>query len=237
MNPIRVIFCSLILLLAACQRDQVVYTIGAPGGPPVSSIIAVKSLNALQVEADSATTCVIAIQINPNTDSVSRPVVFSTTNGTFSNRLMTDTVTPDAYGVATASFVSNTTGPAKLSADLQSFIVDTLIDFTPALPDNMLMTSSAYTGTVTDTFILNCQLSRNIGRGKVSDPVKVLFQQSPTTAAAQGLIFSSFANTANGRASIVVYNPYQVTGTFIVTASTAADNASMLTNSVTLVIK
>jgi hypothetical protein len=236
MNQPRLIFCSLILLLAACQRDQVVYTIGAPGGPPVSSIIAVKSLSSLQVEADSATTCVIAIQINPNTDSVSRPVVFSTTNGTFSNRLMTDTVTPDAYGVATASFVSNTTGPAKVSADLQSFIVDTLIDFTPALPDNMLMTSSAYTGTVMDTFVLSCQLSRNIGRGKVSDPVKILFQQSAATAA-QGLIFSPFANTANGRASIVVYNPYHVTGTFNVTVSTVADNTTMLTNSVTLIIK
>jgi hypothetical protein len=237
MRLTRSIFGFLILLLAACQRDTAVYTINTPGGTPVSSIISIKSLSALQVEADSATAFEIAVQINPSTDSVDRPLIFTTTNGTFLNRGKSDTILPDAYGVATTSIVSNTPGPAKLSANLQSYIVDTLIEFIPALPDNMLLVSSKYAPTPTDTVTLNCQVFRNIGRGKVTDPVTITFQQHPATAPGQGLVFLPLATTSNGKATLMVFNPYQITGTFELVANTAADNGNAIADSVTLVIK
>jgi hypothetical protein len=146
-----------------------------------------------------------------------------------------DTLTPDAFGVATAFVISNSPGPAEISANLQSYIVDTLIEFAPALPDNMLMVSSKYTGSPTDTFVVSCQVFRDTG--KVSNPIMIDFRQNPVASAGQGLVFAPFANTSAGKATVIVYNPYQVTGTISVGASTKAKNGSTLTDSVTLVIK
>ncbi len=235
MTQTKLITCLLIILFTACQRDALTYNINEPGGTPVSSIIAIKSLSASQVAADSATTCEIMVQINPNTDSVSRPVIFKTSNGSFPNRQMTDTLTPDAFGVVTAFVISNSPGPAEISANLQSYIVDTLIEFVPAFPDNLMMASSKYTGSPTDTFVVSCQVFRDTG--KVSNPIMIDFRQRPAAAAGQGLIFASFANTSAGMATVTVYNPYQVAGTISVGASTTAKNGSTLTDSVTLVIK
>ncbi len=235
MKAARLIFGFLPLLFFACQKDP--DNIGDKGGTTVSGIIAIKSLSALQVEADSATPCQIAVQINPNTDSVSRSVIFTTSNGTFSNSTMSDTVTPDANGIATASFVSNIPGDAKVTADLQSYIVDTVIEFTPALPDRMLVTSSAYTGRSSDTITIDCDLFRNITKGKVSDPVEVSFKQSPSSSPGQGLVFAPFAASAAGKASVMIFNPYQITGTFQLIASTPADSGGTLVDTVTLIIK
>lgn len=225
-------------MLAGCgKKDDDRYTIGGQSGISVSRIIVFKSLNSLQLKADSVTPCLVTVQIDPGTDSINRVVIFSTGNGSFPNGYAADTTTANAYGVAAASFVSKMAGAAVVSARIGAYSIDTMVQFIAALPDNLQLTADKYISDDLDSFLIDATVSRDGGRGQVTDPVKVFFSQAPAAIGDAGLIFPTFAFTTGELASITVKNPYKVAGTFDVIAKTVTDKGDTLTKTVTIVIK
>jgi hypothetical protein len=234
---------TLLLILASfgsCKRDDDVYAIGSVHGPTVAGIISIKSLSALSVEADSLSPCFISVQIDPNTDSLYRPITFHSSNGSFPNGRSTDTAIADAYGTATLPLISNSAGPALISASVKtiSFNVDTSITFTEALPDDFILTADKYKGGVTDSFNVSCALYRNPGRGRVTDPVKVFFSATPDSSkGTSNLVLAPFGYSARGSVKIWVKNPYGKTGTFVITSTALSDKGDSLRQNVTLLIQ
>lgn len=219
-----------LLALGQCKKDNNTYDIGGPDGIPLSDIIRVESLSSLSLEADGVSPCLIGIQLNPNTDSVDQSVIFNSSIGQFPNGLGTDTTRIDAAGVATLPLLSHVTGQALIKATAGGYSVDTTITFTQALPDAMLESADIYTGSSTDSFHITCKLFRNPERGTVTDPVKVLFSVSPATVNnAPALIVPAFAYSQQGIVTVTVQNPYKNPGSFVIQASTTADNGSTLT--------
>ena len=234
----HIIIAGALLLLTGCgKKDDDRYLIGGPSGVPVSRIIAFKTLSPLQLQADNITPCLVTVKIDPGTDSINRVVIFSTGNGSFPNGYAADTVTANAYGIAAASFVSKRAGDAFVSARIRSYSIDTLVQFTAALPDNLHLTADKYTSDDVDSFRIDASVSRDGGRGQVTDPVKVFFSQTPSATGVAALVFPASTFTSEGVASITVKNPYKVTGTFDIVAKTVNDKGDSLTHTVTLVIQ
>ena len=225
------------LALAQCKKSSSQSASSSKKASP-SSIVHISSLTAKSIEADSASTCLITAQLNSDSIVTENFIVFNTSLGQFPNGQTTDTAVVDFYGVAVMPLLSDAAGDALISVSVGAVSVDTSISFTPALPDGMLCMANQYTAPDSVDFNMTCNLYRNPGRGKVTDPIKVLFSFSPSTGSnsAPALIVPSFANSVRGVVTDSVLNPYRNTGTFVIQASTLSDNGNSLIESVTLIV-
>jgi hypothetical protein len=224
------LFLLTFLALVQCKKSHT-----SPGGGS-SAIFRFNSLSALSVEADSVSTCRITVQLGQTSPIA---VVFYTNLGLFPNGLSKDTALADAEGMAFMPLLCGTAGDAMISAVYDGTTIDTSINFTPALPDDMLCTANQYSGPDSVDFDMTCVLSRNPGRGKVTDPIKVLFTFTPAMDSTGGpaLIVPAFANSAGSVVTDSIENPYRNTGSFVIQASAPLDNGSTLYRSVTVIIK
>lgn len=210
----------LCFVFAACDRDDEVYSAGNKNATATSDLLKIKSISRLQTEADSAATIVFEYKLNIEADSVNRYVLLQTSLGNFLNGKAIDTVRADAYGIAKASLLSPKSGTAIITARLKSVVIDTSVTFTPALPDDMLLSANNYVLDTNSNIIVSADLFRNPGRGIVSDPVKVSFSVSSLSGATQTLIYPSFAFSSDKKAVITIANPFKATGQFKVDAKT-----------------
>ena len=202
------------LLIFSCKKDDDIYSQGNAGGPPVSTLIQIVKVSKTTLEADSATVSTIEVNIHPETDSTSRVIFFTTTLGNFLNGKTSDTARADAYGHASVSLLSNSTGTANIRARVKFVTVDTTVNFTQALPDDMLMTADKYIGDTNAVFTVSNNLFRNSGRGKVTDPVKVFYSVTPELLTSPPLIYPQFAFSTGRRASIIILNPAKGKGNY-----------------------
>lgn len=227
------------LLIFSCKKDDDIYSQGNAGGPPVSTLIQIVKVSKTTLEADSATVSTIDININPETDSASRVIIFTTTLGNFLNGKTSDTARADAYGHASVSLLSNTTGTANVTARVKFVTVGTAVTFTQALPDDMLMTSDKYIGDTNAVFTISNNLFRNSGRGKVTDPVKVFFSITPDLPSSPTLIYPQFGFSTGRKTSITVLNPAKGKGNYrvdsrVVSATSPTDT---IRRSITITIQ
>jgi hypothetical protein len=220
MKKILVYLSMLCFSVAACKRDDEVYSVGNEKGPPISGLLAIKSISRIQLEADSTTTTVIEFTVNTEADSANRYISLQTSLGKFLNGRTTDTLRINADGTAKASLLSNTTGTAMISARVKSINVDTTVSFTPSLPDDMLLSANNYVTDTTGSIMVSADLFRNPGRGNVSDPVKTFFTVTSLSGSTQALVYPQFAFSSNKSASITISNPFKATGQFRVDAKT-----------------
>lgn len=232
----------LVLFLAAlvfvrCKKSSSP-TNHTPTAVPADTVIHITSLSALSVEADSLSTCQITVQLDPTTTPRDNFVIFSTTLGQFPNGLNTDTSAVNVYGVAVLPLLSNIAGSAFVSARVDGILVDTTVSFTPALPDGMFCVANPYVGADSVDFHIACDLYRDQGRGKVSDPIQVLFSFLPATGNynAPALILPPVANSIAGVVTDSVQNPYHNTGNFVIVATTTLANGNPLSTPIILVI-
>jgi hypothetical protein len=234
----RAIFSLLPLAALALTQCKKGHTSPGGGSNAQSGIVRISSLSAKSVEADSVSTCLITVQLASTLSPGENAVVFYTNLGQFPNGLTRDTAVADADGVAVMPLTSDAAGDAMIRAAIDEITVDTSIGFTPALPDDMLCTANQYTGPDSVDFIMTCNLYRNPGRGKVTDPIKVLFSFTPAVGnnASPALLVPSFANSGGGIITNNIQNPYRDTGTFVIQAAAPLDNGSTLYRSVTLII-
>jgi hypothetical protein len=212
----------LIGIFYSCKKEDDEYAINNTDGITINSIIFFKNIDSLSIEADGATKNTISIQINPEADLTNREVSLTTTIGKFSNDRQTDTVIPNASGVATFTITSEIPEIARISASIKSYKIDTVLNFRPSLPHEILLYADKYIADTSQSITLTVDLIRNSFKGVVTDPVKVFFAISPLSSQTMPLIYPTFGLSSNGKAIITITNPFFVKGNFSVEAKSVS---------------
>jgi hypothetical protein len=206
---------------------------------PVDTVIHITALSAPTLEADSVSTCLITVQLHPTTTPRENFVVFNTTLGQFPNGQKTDTAAVDVYGVAVLPLLSNTVGSALISATVDAISVDATVSFIPALPDGMYCVATPSMGSDSINFQLICDLYRNPGRGKVTDPIQVSFSLLPPVTGNYGAPMLSYPPVATSISGVVtdsVKDPFYNKGSFVIVAATTLDNGNSFSQPIYMVI-
>jgi len=232
---------TIVLLFSACtvmcsctKNDNELYSVGGKNGPALSSIIKFSNITDTTLQADSFSVTTITVQLNQNTDSASRVITFHTSLGVFSNNDTIITFYANSNGQAIVNLYSSIAGNAIVSASTGNISIDTTIQFTPALPTNMLLSASEYVADSSDSIHIYAQLFRNNGR--VSNGVFVYFTTTRNNNA-DSLIIPNFALSQNGSANVTLLNPFTTPGYFTVTAFTILQSSDTLRKSINILIK
>lgn len=225
------------LLIIACTKEDDEYALNHEDGFSSGSLISFKGIDLLNVEADGVSYSTILVQIHPETDAQYRQVSLSTTVGKFANGGMTDTVDVNAEGRAYFTISSNSPKRAAIRAMVRSYSVDTIIDFRPALPDDILIAADNFVIDNTQSISVSTSLLRNSFRGTVSDPLKVYYKIIPLSAQTDQLIYPPFAMSSAGTATITISNPFKISGDFKVEAKTVSATNDTLRKQLTFRIQ
>ncbi len=220
-----------------CKKEDDIYSIGNKDAVNLNEIIAFTSVSPVSLIADSVSVCAISVQINVEAGTDSRQVKFYTDGGTFANGDTVQRVTVNSQGAASAFLISKVPKKTNVRVSVKdTYIIDTVINFLPSLPDDMLLTADAYTGDTSTGFRFTSVLFRNPGRGIVSDPAKVMFYVTPLDTNVN-MVYPQFAFSDNRTATIDLINPYHVIGRFNVVARAAAASGDSISRSVIIVVK
>ncbi|MCO5947121.1 hypothetical protein [Mucilaginibacter flavidus] len=236
MKNIAYLLLCVLALATACKRDDDVYTIGNKNGIQSAGLFKIAGISSLQQEADTESLIAIKLKISGNADTVSHTIHLSTTLGAFVDGKASTTIIANSLGEATAFLKSGKTGIAQLTFSVQNLSIDTVVTFIAAQPDDILLAADLYSGDTSTSFNLTTTLSRNPGKGIVSDPVKVWYTVSPSAPGAT-LVCPAYASSASGVATAIVNNPYKITGTFTIQAKTVNGAGDTLRKSVILLVK
>jgi hypothetical protein len=222
------IFIVILLVLISCTREDQEYSLNNPKGLSTNSLIYFKKIDHTIVEADGTSYSTIAVQIHPETDPQYRSISLKTTIGKFANGRTTDTISANADGLVYFTVKSNVPERAKISAMVRSYSIDTLIDFRPALPDDLLIGADQFVINTTQSVTINTNLMRNSFRWIVSDPIKIFYVVKPLATQSYPLIYPSFAMSTQGTSTITITNPFGITGDFKVeTKALSASNDTL----------
>jgi hypothetical protein len=227
----------LVLLIVSCTKEDNEYTLNHDDGFSPSSLIYFKGIDLLNVEADGVSYSTILVQIHPETDAQYRQVSLKTTVGKFANGRMTDTIAVNASGQAYFTISSNVPKRAMIRAMVRTYSVDTIIDFGPALPDDILIEADNFVIDKTQSLSVSTSLVRNSFRGTVTDPLKVFYKITPLSAQTDQLRYPPFAMSAQGSASITITNPFKISGDFKVEVKTVSVSKDTLRKQLTFRIQ
>ena len=231
---IRMLTLLVCLFISSCNRNDDSYAINGKNGIALSDIIAFSGISSTMVNADSFSTASISVQLSPQTDSANRYVIFKTTLGQFANHDSIITVFANSNGAALTTLYGTIPGTTIINAYVGTISIDTIIQFTPALPDNMLLSADKYVVDSTDSIHVSSQLFRNNGR--VSNGTFVYFTTSRGNNA-DSLIIPGFGISQNGSVNAILINPFISRGNFTVTAWTISTSNDTLRKSFNVLIK
>ncbi|NOT49763.1 MAG: hypothetical protein HOP10_00625 [Chitinophagaceae bacterium] len=218
-------FAFVVSILSGCDKDDEVYSLGNALNVPVQNLVSISSISKPQLEADSLGITVIEVKLHPEADSFAKNIYFTTSKGLFLNGRQADSVRANSNGIATISLLSNDFGTANIRVQSKQIQVDGIVNFTPSLPDDMLMTADNYIGDTLQSFTVTNKLFRNPGRGKVSDPVKVFYSVVPDVPGSPDLVYPPFAFSSGKETAITILNPLRALGRYRVHAKTVAASA------------
>ncbi len=225
-------------LLFSCQkeRDANKYQVGANGGPNVSDIISYTSVSQNAIPADGVATCDVTIKINAQADSQYRYVLLQCSNGMFDNGLGRDTVFANAYGYVKVSLHSLVAAPCHLTASVRTYAIDTIVQFVPAMPDDMQLFADSQNVDSTQSIRLTCVLSRRMGA--VSDGLPVYYSITRAdTIKGDSLVVPAYSSTHSDTATAVITNPFFAHGYFKVTALRASSSGNNLSSSLYIKVR
>jgi hypothetical protein len=221
-------FVILFVIFFSCKKEDDEYTLNNPDGLSIESILFFKKIDSLTVEADGITKNTVSIQVNPEAALSNREVSLVITSGKFSNGRQTDTVVPNAIGLASFTVTSQVPEDAKIGATIKSYRIDTAIHFRPALPHELLLTADKVVANTSQSITLNADLIRDPFKGSVTNPVKAFFVITPLSPQNFSLIYPNFGLSSQGKAAITVTNPFSLKGFFRAESKTLSANGDTL---------
>jgi hypothetical protein len=226
-----------LFLIAGCKKEDDIYVVGNKDGERLSNVLAFSAVTPIQIDADSASVCSVTVKIDAKAATGNRVVKFVTDGGKFANGDTTQTVTANSEGYANAYLLSDRSGKMHIRASvLDAYSIDTAVTFMPALPDDFLLTADVYRGDTSASFTITSTLFRNAQRGKISEPIKVIFSVIPVDTSIS-LVYPPFAFSGSGVAAITLTNPYNVTGRFNVTSKVLSSEGDSLSRTILIDIK
>lgn len=217
------------VLLGGCERDDEIFDLNSNGGVPLGNVIKFSGVSSGSVLADSLSFTLIKVQVSQNADSLYRSVVLTTTLGVFANNNDTITLPVNALGEAAVQLISDKPGTAQIRATVKNIPIDTTVVFTPALPEDMILSADDYLLDTTQSINVTSTLFRNTGIP--SDNLKVLFKATADTAG-RFLVVPPFAFSNNGTASVTITNPFHYRDWFTIEAKTASAKGDTLVRTI-----
>lgn len=227
------------LLLSACQKQDDLYSQQNPIGPQIGDIISFQTVSSATVDADGVSLCTVKVKINPQADAASRAVVFRVRgNAKLTNGDTIQTVTANTQGFAIASFYNSKAEAVVLKASVLNYAIDTAINFTMALPDDVQLAANKYVldSATGEQVILTAKLLRNAGRGVVTNGTKVFFKITALDAA-NNFVYQPFQYAQNQIAIDTATNPFKAGGRFRVETRTVSAIGDTLLKSVNIVVR
>lgn len=196
-------------------------------------IISFSKISKSEIEADSVTSSMIEVKIDPNTTSSNKVIKFFCKGGFFDNGDTNKVLSANHFGLTTVSFFSKNTGIAKISATIADISIDTIIKVNTAFPDYFVFRSNSYTGLSTSVFTVSTLLNRKPGRGVVSNDVSIEYE-----AVSGDLRFNKkYSYPENGIASAEVSNPFNSTGSYKIYVKVPMSDGKIQKDSLTLIIQ
>lgn len=236
----QIVFLNIIILtFSSCKKQDDLYSVENSLGPQIVDIVAFKSVSATQIDADNFSLCNIKVKINPETDKPNRVVKFRVLgSATFTNGDTIQNVIANTEGYASVSFKNAKVEIVQLKATVSNYSIDTTVNFTPALPDDMQLQSDSYIldAASAQSTIIRVKLFRNANRGVVSDGAKVNFIIKPTNPGLN-LIYQGFQFSHAQNVTDTSLNPFKVLGSFDIEGNTMAADGTTLSKSIRIVIR
>lgn len=233
------IIAIIVLSIASCEKQDDLYSQQNPIGPQIGDIIAFQSVSSTTVDADGVSLCTVKVKIYPQADAASRAVVFKLRgNAKFTNGDTTQTITANTQGFASASFYNTKAEAVILKASVLTYAIDTAINFTMALPDDIQLTANKYVldSTTGEQVVLTTKLLRNAGRGTITNGAKVFFKITPLDAA-NNFVYQPFQYAQSQVVADTATNPFKAGGRFKVETRTVSAIGDTLLKSVNIVVK
>ncbi|MCG2616772.1 hypothetical protein LZZ85_20905 [Terrimonas sp. NA20] len=223
---------SLLITGISCEKEDDSYDVGTEHGVPIDDVIKFQAVGPMEPEADSVSPCTITVKIDSRASAANRVVKFFTSLGTFTNGDTVQTITANSDGVVRANLISDSPGNAKIRVSVMDrYARDTMVNFRPAMPDDMLVSPDKYEADTAASFQLTSRLFRDPQRGKPSDPIKVLFTVVPLDTTIN-LMYPAFTFSDGQSATIALTNPFKVTGRFNITAKAGAATGDSISRTV-----
>jgi len=227
---------ALFLSSLGCKKEDDTYSVGNKDGVALSNVLAFTAVTPVQLDADSASISTLTVKVDPEATAASKAVKFHTDGGKFSNGDTTQTVEANSEGYASAYLLSDTPRNAHIRVSvMDTYTLDTVVTFVPALPDDMLLAPDKYVGDTTASFIMTSSLFRNAQRGKVSGHIKVVFLVEPVDTSVN-LVYPPFAFTNGSDATVTLSNPYKAAGRFNVTTKALSSHGDSLSRTIQIKI-
>lgn len=227
------LFATSAVVVVGCNHQDDYY-LGGKNAPKIESIFRFEKISTTSLPADSFSLSTIKVFVNNyNTDTTAN-VKFETSMGRFTNGTDEITVTANSSGIASASLLSAKPGIASVNVSSFNISIDTVINFTAAYPNDLILKASKYVADTVDTITVTCLASRDSGR--VSDHVKISFTITPSSGSRR-LETIPFAYTKNQEVQIQVTNPLYLKGDFLIEASATTKTNNSVSRTVWITIK
>lgn len=229
------IFSSILILflLLSCIKEDDYYSLNNPNGLRIQSIFYFDEIKNSNIEADGISKYKIKIKIHPESTVENRQLGLETSLGLFENGRNTDTVEVSANGEATFYISSTHPGEAKITAKVKTFIIDTIVNFIPALPHDLLISLDRFKIDTTQSIEIRTSLFRDPFMGEVSNPIKIFYSIIPDSIQSNSLVFPALSFSENDLSSISITNPFSLKGGFKVevkTLSAKSDTIKRIAN-------
>jgi hypothetical protein len=228
----HITFLLTVIGIFGCVREDELYSLNNPNGININSIFFFDQANSSLIEADGTSKHQVTINIHPESSPENRTVSIETNLGFFENGRRTDTIVVDANGKRTFFLRSNSTGTARVSAKVKSFIIETQVTFIEALPDDLLVSLDKYNIDSTQSIEVTTSLFRGPSRGIVSNPAVVFYSIKANSVNSQSLVFPAFSQSENGKSKIMIENPFLTSGSFSLEAKCLSPNKDTIKRSV-----
>lgn len=233
-NFMKIISCLVLLLFFSCKKQNDQYSVQNIDGPQVGDIISFQSVSSILVDADGVSLSTIKVKVHPEASTASRNVVFKISGkARFSNGDTLQIVTVNTEGYATVSCRDTVAEPVQFKAMVDSFSIDTIIQFLPALPDDMQLSADDYVldSTSGQSIVLTATLFRDANRGVVSEGLKVYYRIVPLDTTIN-FVYPLFQFAQQRVAVITAENPFKAGGRFTAEAKVVSASGDTIVKTI-----
>jgi len=210
----------ILFFLLSCIKEDDYYSLNNPDGLKIDSIFYFGEIKNSNIEADGISKYQMKINIHPESTSENREIGLETSLGLFRNGRNTDSVIVDANGEGTFYLSSSLPGEAKITAKVKTFVIDTTVNFIPALPHNLLISLDKFKIDTSQSIEIRTSLFRDPFMGEVSNPVKVYYLVVSDSVQSNSLIYPAISQSENNESTISITNPFFLKGGFKVEVKT-----------------
>ncbi len=211
------------VLLFACFDDSSYYLNGL-NGPSTNQIIKFDSISESIVPSDGHSKYFIKVSIYPQFDaSMYTTITFKTNLGHFSNDNKEIDINLNSRGIAQTELISsNEPGNGILSASVSNYLIDTLIEFIPAYPNDFIFSSSKTRVDITENLQFEVKLFRD--SGITNDKIKIKFDSKGIDNPLDVLVIDPFVYSNDQVATAELKNPDSHIGKFRIYATVPITN-------------